>query len=105
MLKEHTYDLFTWENIGFQTDEFTKGVIEPEFAGNHNAIRQLNLAREMQAYLLAQIYKHSGCICRIYNNLGSISRDAMEENINSLNYPKFDHTVAKEKKGALWDIA
>ncbi|KAK2038154.1 ent-kaurene synthase [Colletotrichum somersetense] len=265
MLKEHTYDLFTRENVGkdkyftlipftwtgccmlmelqpsaeflwelmkigvlgFQTDEFTEGVIEPEFAGNHDAVRQyvrylipmepgdssidpdglpgverlrplesyrdfimkhwavtaaspadrLNLAREMRAYLLAQIQqaednvrfardaafapttsyfswarsigtnhiasplyfaflsclipqtvcqslagrdilptaeekyyaeavsKHSGCMCRIYNDLGSISRDAMEGNINSLNYPEFDHTVAKEKKGALWDIA
>ncbi|KAK1992304.1 ent-kaurene synthase [Colletotrichum falcatum] len=265
MLKEHTYDLFTRENVGkdkyftlipftwtgccmlmglqpsaeflwelmkigvlgFQTDEFTEGVIQPGFAGNHDVVRQyvrsliptepgdssidpdglpgverlkplelyrdfimehwavtaaspadrLNLAREVRAYLLAQIQqaednvrfardavfapttsyfswarsigtdhiasplyfaflsclipqtvcrslagrdilptaeekyyaeavsKHSGCMCRIYNDLGSISRDAAEGNINSLDYPEFGHTVAKEKKAALWDIA
>ncbi|KAK2037684.1 ent-kaurene synthase [Colletotrichum somersetense] len=49
--------------------------------------------------------RHLGCMCRIYNDLGSVSRDAAEGNINSLDFPEFDHTVARTKKEALWEIA
>ncbi|KAK1566049.1 ent-kaurene synthase [Colletotrichum navitas] len=58
-----------------------------------------------EKYYAEAVSNHSGCMCRIYNDLGSVSRDAAEGNINSLDYPDFDHTVSKTKKEALWEIA
>ncbi|KAI6361816.1 hypothetical protein MCOR25_006382 [Pyricularia grisea] len=58
-----------------------------------------------EKYYGEAVSKHSGAMCRMYNDMGSIPRDTAEKNLNSVHFPEFAKTVAENKKQALWDIA
>lgn len=63
-----------------------------------------------QKYLAAAATRHLTTICRMYNDLGSLARDTMEHNINSLHFPEFVHTETSTtsvvaKKQALTEVA
>ena len=42
-----------------------------------------------QQYLMEDLYRHLGTMCRQYNDYGSIARDRAEGNLNSINFPEF----------------
>ena len=44
-------------------------------------------------------------MCRMYNDIGSITRDLDERNVNSTNFPEFDSTDLPAKKHALTAMA
>ncbi|TLS21074.1 uncharacterized protein PpBr36_10644 [Pyricularia pennisetigena] len=58
-----------------------------------------------EKYYSEAVSKHSGAMCRMYNDMGSIPRDTAEKNLNSVHFPEFNQTIAETKKQALWDIA
>jgi hypothetical protein len=41
------------------------------------------------AYLAEDLSRHLSSMCRLYNDLGSLSRDTTERNLNSINFPEF----------------
>jgi hypothetical protein len=41
------------------------------------------------AYLAEDLCRHLASLCRMYNDLGSLGRDAEEGNVNSVNWPEF----------------
>ncbi|CAI6087703.1 unnamed protein product [Clonostachys chloroleuca] len=49
------------------------------------------------AYLAEDLCRHLASICRIYNDYGSVKRDAKEDNLNSINFPEFQ-SVSKAKR-------
>ncbi|KAK7221955.1 hypothetical protein V2G26_009958 [Clonostachys chloroleuca] len=51
------------------------------------------------AYLAEDLCRHLASICRIYNDYGSVKRDAKEDNLNSINFPEFQ-SVSKAKRKA-----
>ena len=42
-----------------------------------------------QHYFLQALYRHLATMCRQYNDYGSIERDRVEQNLNSVNFPEF----------------
>ncbi|KAI0530101.1 terpene synthase family protein [Xylaria digitata] len=60
--------------------------------------------------------RHLASMCRMYNDYGSVSRDALEGNLNSVDFPEFDNPgllrvdlnpggVLQAKKNALFELA
>ncbi|KAI0409334.1 hypothetical protein F4802DRAFT_615787 [Xylaria palmicola] len=47
------------------------------------------LASARTAYLAEDACRHLASVCRMYNDLGSMTRDADERNLNSTNFPEF----------------
>ncbi|PWY86714.1 hypothetical protein BO70DRAFT_422322 [Aspergillus heteromorphus CBS 117.55] len=43
----------------------------------------------MQRMLAHEMNQHVGAYCRLYNDYGSVTRDAIEGNLNSVNFPEF----------------
>ncbi|KAI3333164.1 hypothetical protein F4824DRAFT_473410 [Ustulina deusta] len=41
------------------------------------------------AYLAEDVTRHLACLCRMYNDYGSLTRDIAEGNLNSVNFPEF----------------
>ncbi|KAI6379155.1 hypothetical protein MCOR25_002031 [Pyricularia grisea] len=58
-----------------------------------------------EKYYSTAVSRHSGCMCRVQNDLASVTRDAAEGNWNSVNFPEFDITATETKKKALWELA
>lgn len=58
-----------------------------------------------EKYYSAAVSRHSGCMCRMQNDLASVARDAAEGNYNSVDFPEFNATVAETKKEALRELA
>ncbi|KAI0198928.1 hypothetical protein F4808DRAFT_231058 [Astrocystis sublimbata] len=44
------------------------------------------------AYVAEDLCRHLSSLCRMYNDYGSIKRDAREGNLNSVNFPEFSST-------------
>ncbi|KAI1384134.1 Ent-kaurene synthase [Hypoxylon trugodes] len=63
------------------------------------------------AYLVEDACRHLASLCRMYNDYGSLARDADELNLNSLNFPEFARAAKiggleeKEAKEQLMNIA
>ncbi|KAK3942833.1 Copalyl diphosphate synthase [Diplogelasinospora grovesii] len=47
------------------------------------------LASARAAYLAEDACRHLASLCRMYNDLGSVARDAEERSLNSVNFPEF----------------
>ncbi|KAI2472650.1 hypothetical protein F4781DRAFT_382493 [Annulohypoxylon bovei var. microspora] len=47
------------------------------------------LASARTAYLAEDTCRHLSSLCRMYNDLGSVGRDAEEASLNSVNFPEF----------------
>lgn len=45
-------------------------------------------------YIADDLCRHLATMCRMYNDLGSVSRDVNEHNLNSLNFPEFAGAIA-----------
>ena len=59
-----------------------------------------------EKYLASATCRHLATMCRMYNDYGSIARDADEGNVNSVNFPEYDNADSVEdKKSALWELA
>lgn len=43
-----------------------------------------------EKYLGQDVCRHLATMCRIYNDYGSLARDRLEKNLNSINFPEFD---------------
>lgn len=55
-----------------------------------------------QSYMAAQVCRHMASMCRIYNDAGSVIRDAEEGTLNSIDFPEFSaHKSLDEKLKAL----
>ncbi|KAL9107341.1 MAG: hypothetical protein Q9187_008442 [Circinaria calcarea] len=52
-----------------------------------------------QHYFLQALYRHLATMCRQYNDYGSIERDRLEQNLNSVNFPEFAE-AATESDGS-----
>lgn len=50
-----------------------------------------------QRYLAESLCRHLATMCRQYNDYGSVSRDMMERNLNSVNFPEFWEQVGDGK--------
>ena len=55
-----------------------------------------------EKYLMAAASRHLTTMCRMYNDLGSVSRDSKERNVNSLHFPEF---AASRQKGTNAELA
>ncbi|KAG4271064.1 ent-kaurene synthase [Fusarium proliferatum] len=42
-----------------------------------------------QKYLISSVMRHATNMCRMYNDFGSIARDNVERNVNSMHFPEF----------------
>ncbi|KAI0395381.1 Copalyl diphosphate synthase [Xylariaceae sp. FL0594] len=59
-----------------------------------------------EKYIAADVCRHLATMCRMYNDYGSIARDAAEENLNSINFPEFSSQEEEEaKRTALFELA
>ncbi|KAI6355127.1 hypothetical protein MCOR25_008332 [Pyricularia grisea] len=58
-----------------------------------------------EKYFAGAACRHLASMCRMYNDFGSVSRDVAEGNLNSLDFPEFNSTVADTKKEAMWELA
>ncbi|KAJ3498469.1 hypothetical protein NLG97_g1096 [Lecanicillium saksenae] len=59
-----------------------------------------------EKYLAAATCRHLSTSCRMYNDYGSVIRDADEENVNSVNFPEYRSCVnIEEKKRSLFELA
>ncbi|POS72958.1 ent-kaurene synthase [Diaporthe helianthi] len=63
-----------------------------------------------EKYLAAAACRHLATMCRMYNDYGSIVRDAAEGNVNSINFPEYHEprggsVTIDEQKRALFDLA
>ncbi|KAI0110358.1 hypothetical protein GGR51DRAFT_88927 [Nemania sp. FL0031] len=47
-----------------------------------------------EKYPAAVVCQHLATMCRMYNDYGSISRDASEGNLNSINFPKYQPIIS-----------
>ncbi|KAJ8069145.1 hypothetical protein OCU04_002818 [Sclerotinia nivalis] len=50
-------------------------------------------------YLSAELGQHLAVMCRMYNDYGSLARDKVERNLNSVNFPEFEHCGASGAAG------
>ncbi|KAI0883796.1 uncharacterized protein GGS22DRAFT_180426 [Annulohypoxylon maeteangense] len=57
----------------------------PQVSQAHGGI----LASARTAYLAEDTCRHLASLCRMYNDLGSVRRDAEEASLNSVNFPEF----------------
>ncbi|KAI0466916.1 hypothetical protein F4859DRAFT_526196 [Xylaria cf. heliscus] len=51
--------------------------------------RQSLFGRARTAYVAEDLCRHLSSLCRMYNDYGSLQRDAEERNLNSINFPEF----------------
>ncbi|KAI5925012.1 Ent-kaurene synthase [Camillea tinctor] len=51
------------------------------------------------AYVSEDLCRHLASLCRMYNDFGSVSRDAVENNLNSVNFPEFHHNSSSMRSG------
>lgn len=61
-----------------------------------------------EKYLASATCRHLATMCRMYNDYGSVSRDADEGNVNSVNFPEYEGcspTTVDDKKKALLELA
>lgn len=64
-----------------------------------------------EKYLAAATCRHLATMCRMYNDYGSIVRDAAEGNVNSINFPEYHQPISggsvtiDQQKRALFDLA
>lgn len=59
-----------------------------------------------EKYLAAATCRHLASMCRMYNDYGSVARDAAENNLNSVNFPEYDTSGdIEDKKRALFELA
>jgi hypothetical protein len=60
-----------------------------------------------QDYYANTVCHHLATMCRMYNDYGSIPRDAVEQNLNSINFPEFDFedVGTDDKKHNLFQLA
>ncbi|EHA49536.1 ent-kaurene synthase [Pyricularia oryzae 70-15] len=58
-----------------------------------------------QKYFAAAANRHLATMCRMYNDYGSVSRDAAESNLNSLDFPEFSACGAESPKASLFSLA
>jgi hypothetical protein len=61
-------------------------------------------------YLSAEFGQRLAVMCRMYNDFGSIARDYLEKNLNSVNFPEFENsggegTELERRKNALMSMA
>ncbi|KAI0107056.1 terpene synthase family protein [Nemania sp. FL0031] len=58
-----------------------------------------------QKYFANDVCRHLATMCRMYNDYGSIARDAAERNVNSVNFPEFftptKRTTVEDRKERL----
>lgn len=50
-----------------------------------------------EKYLGQAAYRHLATLCRLYNDCGSLVRDRLEKNLNSLNFPNFHSAQNSEE--------
>jgi hypothetical protein len=65
-------------------------------------------ATPTEKYLAAAMTRHMTTMCRMYNDIGSVTRDAAELNVNSINFAEFNSKNADDptaKKQALAAMA
>ncbi|KAF2228427.1 hypothetical protein EV356DRAFT_562567 [Viridothelium virens] len=57
-----------------------------------------------QDYLARDLCRHLASLCRMYNDCGSLGRDRVECNLNSLDFDEFrsDHETDRQKRDLLW---
>ena len=55
-----------------------------------------------EKYLMAAASRHLATMCRMYNDLGSVSRDSKERNVNSMHFPEF---AASRQQGTNAELA
>ena len=55
-----------------------------------------------EKYLMAAASRHLATMCRMYNDLGSVSRDSKERNVNSMHFPEF---AASRQQGTNTELA
>ncbi|KAF7862707.1 hypothetical protein EAF04_007580 [Stromatinia cepivora] len=81
-----------------------------------SAIKDDPFPTVLTKYLSAELGQHLAVMCRMYNDYGSLARDKAEKNLNSVNFPEFEHCVAsgaggdgrsdlEERKSALMAMA
>ncbi|PYI10667.1 aphidicolan-16beta-ol synthase [Aspergillus sclerotiicarbonarius CBS 121057] len=60
-----------------------------------------------EKYLAEAVCAHLGCMCRMYNDLGSWARDRGEGNLNSIHFAEFggEDVDDSRKKGKLFQLA
>ncbi|KAK1561739.1 ent-kaurene synthase [Colletotrichum navitas] len=58
-----------------------------------------------EKYLAAAASRHLATMCRMYNDLGSVARDAAEGNLNSLDFAEFRVGGTASAKGSLFSLA
>ncbi|KAI1355960.1 hypothetical protein F5Y01DRAFT_268144 [Xylaria sp. FL0043] len=51
--------------------------------------KQNLFGRSQTAYVAEDLCRHLSSLCRMYNDYGSLQRDANEKNLNSINFPEF----------------
>lgn len=56
-----------------------------------------------EKYLAAATCRHLATMCRMYNDYGSVVRDAAEGNVNSINFPEYHQPVTSDGAGASVD--
>lgn len=49
-----------------------------------------------EKYLGQDVCRHLATMCRIYNDYGSLARDRLEKNLNSINFPEFDDGIVAQ---------
>ncbi|TEY51919.1 hypothetical protein BOTCAL_0263g00060 [Botryotinia calthae] len=55
-----------------------------------NTSRHGSFSAIQQKYLAQDLRRHLAAMCRQYNDLGSVNRDRLEQNLNSINFPEFN---------------
>ncbi|KAI0805717.1 hypothetical protein GGR55DRAFT_690426 [Xylaria sp. FL0064] len=73
--------------------------------------KQNLFGRSQTAYVAEDLCRHLSSLCRMYNDYGSLQRDANEKNLNSTNFPEFssldsngtgDDDLSRAKSELLW---
>lgn len=58
-----------------------------------------------QKYYAQALCRHLSTMCRMYNDYGSMDRDAAEGNLSSLNFPEFGALSREGRKRELYELA
>ncbi|KAI9697360.1 MAG: hypothetical protein M1820_007866 [Bogoriella megaspora] len=58
-----------------------------------------------QKYFAEDLCTHLACMCRQYNDYGSVDRDKLEGNLNSIQFPEFASTSDEDAKAQLLILA
>lgn len=70
---------------------FVSGLLSASLAAGKDCFPSVR-----EKYLAEAACRHLATMCRMYNDYGSVARDCVERNFNSINFPEFSHAVDVE---------